>query len=344
MERDIKYRFALDSNENVIDIRFLSKETAKLQKYYTIDFHQELTPKLGEINAHHFALKPASNSLGTRETYLHALGKKVFMEEYADSLKNNTPFYIEYTTKPICSRLASKFGFKCKLDWKDELFDLTTVFDKIVEEKRDDGFVPDILLTAKNGKDKIYIEIAVTHLLSDKKRESNKRIIEIQLSEDSDVDSIRKLKKGDSPWNIYYYGFKSKTINLPDCDAGKCKKEFFQFSVKNNGKSFMVIEKESGLKLTNPAGVLHSRIQPSEPEDDHAFMFKYFVAKAHSEKVPIRNCFICKYSADNSSLEEGSPPIFCKFHKKAGNSNMASDCSIYRAHQPYINSYIDYHE
>jgi len=45
--------------------------------------------------------------------------------------------------------------------------DITKLFKKIDLEKRDSSFIPDLLL--KSEKEKIYVEIAVTHKCSDEK-------------------------------------------------------------------------------------------------------------------------------------------------------------------------------
>ena len=92
---EIKYRFALDKNDNLIDVSELSRqELSKGDKFYSIDFHNELIPKLGDVVTKHFAHK--GDSEGNYESYLHALAKKVFSDEYLLCLKENKPFYFKY--------------------------------------------------------------------------------------------------------------------------------------------------------------------------------------------------------------------------------------------------------
>lgn len=84
----IKYRYALDSLDRLVDIQSLARDTiTKDEKFYTVDFKQQLIPRLGLIKVKHFALKPNTEALGNPETYLHALGKKVFKREYLESLE-----------------------------------------------------------------------------------------------------------------------------------------------------------------------------------------------------------------------------------------------------------------
>ena len=71
-------------------------------------------------------------------------------------------------------------------------------------------------------------------------------------------------------------------------------------------------------------------------------IFKCSVAKAHQDKVKVKNCFLCRYHADNNSwnmldeLESGNKPIFCKFLKIKCNSNQAVKCEYYKPDKKYI--------
>src|SRR5689334_8164529 len=122
----IKYRHALDSNNNCVDVKSLERKTlSKHIKFYTIDFKQELIPRLGKSNTKHFALKPNIIPLGSKETYLHALGKRTFYNTYLKCLKDAQPFFFKYKTKNFCNRLQNKFHKPCFNEIQEELFDLT---------------------------------------------------------------------------------------------------------------------------------------------------------------------------------------------------------------------------
>ena len=60
-------------------------------------------------------------------------------------------------------------------------------------------------------------------------------------------------------------------------------------------------------------------------------IFVDYVHRAFKEKVKVKNCYLCKYHATNTSwcYIEGEP-IFCKFLKKTCNSNQAAKCEYFR--------------
>ncbi|NBV14608.1 MAG: hypothetical protein EBS07_11140 [Sphingobacteriia bacterium] len=160
----IKYRYALDKEGNLIDIIDLDRiELKKDDKFFGLDFGQVLIPRLGKIKRKHFAQKPNSEIIGSGETYLHALGKKVFYDDYVKCLKNNIPYYFKYKTEIYCDRLKQEYKIKCLQKIEEKKFDLTKYFNEIRIEKKDGKFIPDIMLSNSQRGEKIYIEIAVTH-------------------------------------------------------------------------------------------------------------------------------------------------------------------------------------
>ena len=160
----IKYQYAKDENEKLIDIDSLNQENRDKSKFFCIGCGNELIARLGKIKVHHFAHKKVVTCSG--ETYLHLLGKQLFFENYTDCLNNQKPFTIEIYQKSTCNHYENELGLNCKLPKIATKFDLTQFFDKISVETREGSFIADIMLTSKNGKDKVFVEIAVTHLSS----------------------------------------------------------------------------------------------------------------------------------------------------------------------------------
>lgn len=207
MSSNIKYRYAINDNDELIDVTKLNRsELTQGKRFYSIDFHSELIPKLGDKVSKHFAHK--GDSEGNNESYLHALGKKVFADEYQKCLDEKTPFLLTYIVEHKCNRLSS-LGLSC-IKREQKTFDLTTRFDTIFVEKRDGIFIPDVMLYDSIHGDKIYIEIAVTHFCEPEKINSGNRIIEFALKRESDVTNIIEFKKGKRiDGEIQYYNFKT---------------------------------------------------------------------------------------------------------------------------------------
>lgn len=120
----IKYRFALNSQNNLIDINDLERVgLTKTDKFFSVDFKQELIPHLGKIKEKHFAHKPNIEIFGSVETYLHALGKKIFYNEYSLCLEKNLAFYLKHSIQRLCNRLSKEFNITCKLKEKTIKYD-----------------------------------------------------------------------------------------------------------------------------------------------------------------------------------------------------------------------------
>jgi len=76
-------------------------------------------------------------------------------------------------------------------------------------------------------------------------------------------------------------------------------------------------------------------------EDDgcgYSNIFVNAVATFAQDNYKIKNCFICRYHADNISWYEDTNgvPIFCKFLKIKCNSNKAVTCEYFRLEKKYV--------
>ena len=75
MKQSIKYQYALDEENHIIDISMINKEHRIHSNYHCLSCGRELIAKLGEIKQKHFAHKfdtegfPCNN-----ETYLGSAG------------------------------------------------------------------------------------------------------------------------------------------------------------------------------------------------------------------------------------------------------------------------------
>lgn len=335
----IKYQYAQDEKDNLVDIRSLKNKRFEKNKYFCIGCGNELIAKLGIIKVHHFAHKKEVKCSG--ETYLHKLGKQLFIDFYNESLRDKTPFYIELLQDITCNHYEADLGFNCKVENSLIQFDLTKYFDEISLEAREGNFVPDIMLKSKEGKDKIFIEIAVTHMSTPQKLNSKYRVIELKIENECDFDSIKRKKISITDNNIVFKNFNPKKINTSIC-KGNCKVEYNFFTLDKEGRcllrqrNFKQIKNFLNINIENLNLYKVSRID----DVNYSEVFLKGVANLSNANYNVRNCFICRYHAENNSWhyeDTSGLPIFCKYLKIKCNSNQAVNCEYFKLENKYIN-------
>lgn len=343
----MKNLFALNSREDLIHISEVNKNIK--EKYACLNCGNELIAKKGKQKAHHFAHKTILNC--NFETYLHKLGKLTFIKTYENCLKNNIPFYVEYSTKHICTSCETD-GFlnrTCDLDEKIGQFDLTKTFDIVNSEKYFDGYVADILLESSKETitDKIFIEIVVTHSCEHEKIESGNRIIEIKLSEENDIKYLNEhILKLDNE-NVIFYNFKNKIVDEKRA-IHKCNKDVDIFSVLNNKKAIKRKEKVKRINsILKNKNYVYNKIRPLEygSEDYGGEDYINFVEEASHLGVDVRNCFACRFIAFNKNYWSDIP-YFCKRHRTGiGNTNFGVECDkFWRIEKPDHNHVVTNYE
>lgn len=333
----IKYQYAKNEDGQLIEINSLNETNKKIKKYFCVGCGNELIPRLGNVKIHHFAHKKVVTC--SSETYLHLLGKQLFYDNYIKCLKYQKPFYIEIYQEKMCNHFEKDFGLKCKLNKSFTCFDLTKHFNKISIEAREGSFIADIMLTSNSGKDKMFIEIAVTHLSSETKLNSNYRIIEIVIENEEDFEPIKKNILSVNESKIKFKNFKTREITTSICN-GNCKKEFNFFTLDKDGRCLL---KQKNLKqIKNYLAIKNDNIVRYKITKDEGYypdIFKRGVATFAKENLNVRNCFICRYHAKNNSfiyIDSTGTPIFCKFLKIKCNSNQAVTCEYFKIETKYI--------
>lgn len=338
---NINYRYAHDHQLKLVDVNSLSKEDKPFKQVFTcLACGRHLVPKLGSIRRKHFAHK--EEVFCSRETYLHKLGKLIFAAEYKMCLTLGLPFYLNFTRNVVCNSLEQKHGLQCIIDEVEDKFDLTTVFKDIFEEKREGDFVPDLLLSARNGQEKIFIEIAVTHLSTIKKLHSNYRIIELTVTEETDLDLLKGHNLADSD-RLKLYNFKFKDDIRNRCGGSCTHKGFCLSAIFNDGKCVlrpnMTLSHAQNYINKVKSDLQFAEIQKNQPD----VRKEYFrlIAQAYNKGLKVKNCFICKYYAINEYRDflmddDGDKAIFCKFRKIKCTSNEAITCDYFRVNQEYV--------
>ena len=329
----IKYRYAYSLTNQIIDVNKLSRQKETYSKTFRcLGCDEILTPVIGEKRRKHFRHKVDLNC--SPETYLHKLAKGRFYETYNECLQENKPFLIVLNQDKICNYYESDFNYYCVLGNRSETFDLTKYFRKIHIEKREDSFIPDLLLISVKGE-KLFIEIAVTHQSSTAKISSNYRIIEIDIKEESDIAIIesRMISQG----RAIFYNFKDNVIR--NFCTGNCHEQLKPYSFCNVKYKYFVIfsnSKSAILTITfDEIDRLHKnkKIKYGEfvdcSDSDTILSNEYIklVIESFVNNRGVKNCFLCRYHGKSYNYDYS---IYCKFLKKNCNSNEAANCEYYR--------------
>jgi hypothetical protein len=336
----IKYQFAKDESEKLINIDSLNKENKVKSKFFCIGCGNELIARLGKVKVHHFAHKKDVTCSG--ETYLHLLGKQLYFENYNDCLQNQKPFIIEIHQKRTCNHYEKDLELKCKLPKVTTQFDLTKYFDKISVEAREGSFIADIMLTSKNGIDKVFVEIAVTHLSTERKLNSNYRIIELEVEGEEDFEPIKRKYLSVKDSKVKFRNFKTNEVVASFC-KGNCLVDYNFFTLDIEGKCLL---KQRNLKqIKNQLSADKEKLVKYEITKDIGYnypeIFKKGIAVYAQQNLKVKNCFICRYHAENNSWQYFEDttgiPIFCKFLRIKCNSNQAVSCEYFKLEKKYVN-------
>ena len=181
----VRYHFAYDENDSIIDIDNVSSEYRKEHDFHCISCGALMTARLGNEKAHHFAHK-GGESCGS-ETYLHKLAKLMLKRKF----DNSQSFVIEYTLRIKCSRnqLCPFYRKERCHDIIMGKYDLKEYYDTCMEEQQVGNYRADLLLTKSTRKDRapVSIEFYVTHRCAEAKRSSALKIIEIHIRSDNDI-------------------------------------------------------------------------------------------------------------------------------------------------------------
>ncbi|POY36448.1 hypothetical protein C3K47_11945 [Solitalea longa] len=329
---NVTYCHAIRADGVRIDIESVNQEN-RFQEFYCIDCGNELIPKLGSVNAHHFAHKSDVHCSG--ETYLHKLGKLVFRETYLKCLQEGLPFYLERYRLIHCNRYEFYRSSDCDKHGVDTI-DLTQYFKNIVVESRDGSLVPDLMLLDDKGN-KVYIEIAVTHQSSEQKIEFGNRIIEYVIKTEADLSLIKDCYVS-YPFDFNFYSpewihqkDKIKRYNFKDIIEGEspgscnCSIQLPVFFISRKYSTPYIKELslqriESLIKYNTALYYKILDLSPScrDPYD----LFAKQVVKAFDLGIDFKNCFLCRYHS-----RESNRMVFCNVSQETGGSVFLSkDC------------------
>lgn len=300
----IKYGCAYDASEQIINI---DQAVAK-QHYTCLSCGNKLTPVVNVTKKQqHFR---HSNSDQTRacspETYLHKLAKQVFYEAYKDCKKRKAPFTITYKVPQVCN--SCKYG-PCKdiLSTHREvnlLSHFPNAFPPDTKTSEKSNYRPDVMLMSDSGEE-LWIEIAVTHKAEQNKLDTGTRIVEIDITNESDATSISSQPLSESD-RVRIYNFKRKP-----CEADlreKCPKQMWVFKLYKNGFNRVTCDVVYKFATTHNDKV--ALAVPLDSDGKRSFpiieqQVKH-IESAFKKGLTVSHCILCSHSA----LTQAST-VFC---------------------------------
>jgi hypothetical protein len=336
-ERMVQYRFAKRADGSIVDALELAGTELEESIFRCLGCDRQLIAKVhGSKRRPHFAHRPGAEC--HPEPYLHRLGKQVFSDVFNHCLASGEPFEIELRHPVVCRRFEACFGSACvQKRVHTKTYDLTSYYSRVVTEQRDGQFVPDLLLTSEsNPKSKVYVEIAVTHFLSEEKEHSGERIIEIPLESEDNLEAIRSRRLTED--NARFRNFTTDSQSLVDTECQCATRPCYAFFVYDSGKC--VLDKSTLAALVSKRHRLGDKIQYFrivDCRDERLFdylpsagkLFREAVEQSRQDGFPLKNCYLCRYHG-NSFAGNSEKPIYCKCFKTTCNSNEAVTCEAFR--------------
>jgi len=281
--------------------------------------------RIGKIRAHHFAHR---NSVGncSFESYLHSAAKLTLAATYRECLQTKTPFILEFPRSIVCD-CPNANGDRCHLGEETVEYDLTQTYTDVDIECSLGSLRPDVLLKGKSRQ--LLVEINVTHFVDDVKAASKEQIIEIDVSSEDDIDSLRKPRLSRYQSNVRVFNIKIEPYKRR-IRAHECRKQVFAFIVYTNGKCAMANVSYGRLSIPR-------MVQDFKTLDPHKLIpgrsgreFIELVLEARNKGLKVLNCHLCRYHALEVRFGVRIPKAFCKLRREQVNSNFATECEAYR--------------
>lgn len=335
----VRYLYARDASGETVSAEALPEERGEwAEPFACLGCETELVAKVrGEKRAKHFAHKPGTEC--TPETYLHRLGKEVFRETYLACLEEGAPFEIVTNHPRVCTKHRALLRKRCDHGAVERTFNLTRYYDAVRMEKRDGRFVPDLLLYARDRPDrKLYVEIAVTHFLSEEKEASGERIIEIPIETEADVEKLRgrRLTEADAS----FVGFDRQAVEVVDRDCACGGRTAYALFIYSSGKGVLkeaTLAELSAWRRKFQDRIAYARLfVPQDfaddrfpPHVDNGQLFVELLLEARERGYDARNCFLCRYGGQSWDSFSGKG-AYCKIARQACNSNDAVECQKWR--------------
>ena len=292
--------------------------------------------RCGNIRAWHFAhdyrYNKEYNKECSYESYLHAFAK-IRLKQWFDESKS---IILHYNERMVC-----EFAEGCI--WKESDDECLKLNEKTTNLKNyltqckpeetiavnNDRFRADLLWSnPKNPNNDILIEIKVTHECTQKKKESQKRIIEFEIHSEEDVEYIVTNDIQESE-KVRFYGFTTNEIIDKSIPAKHLLSKFIYY---RSGKAYPSSECNcKNYRNRRPNALLEvsfkdKYIAQNEPEIPCWHLFYWGLSLAWEKGHNVRNCYLCKHR--NYPFEEKK--LNCKLkHELTNEALTAIKCCDY---------------
>lgn len=306
------YPFAINEDGKPINIEEITKEKRHEHHYHCYGCGAELIPVLGECRKHHFRHDPGKTC--NPDKYLHEYAKAAIKKKFDES----EHFVVKYHAHQKC-RKADECNFYSRYHWPeceyDGLYaiDLKRFYDTCETEKEyyynstnsEKRFVADLILTHSQKKDRepVYIEIWVTHECTDEKKQNGGKIIEIKISEESDV--LREIIESDDE-NLPIRFFNFEKNNVPGT-----KRRGLMLIKYLRGK---IVQKNIDCsKLIHFNQNTENEIITDSTDISNDFLRLFYAAILNNQGINIPDCRLCvncivnKKSGEHLSCQLRSP-------------------------------------
>ena len=280
--------------------------------------------RCGNIRAWHFAhdyrYENDVNKECSYESYLHAFAKLRLKQWFEESKS----IYLHYNVKAVCQYakdcLWKGTGDECS-QIIEKTFDLKTRLTQCKLEEpiivNEDRFRADLLWSNPvNPNNDILIEIKVTHECSQKKKESQKRIIEFEVHSEEDVENIVSndiIRESDI---VKFYGFAPKDVSYEAITPRHSLSKFFYYrsgkvyiNTKCDCEIFRKRRAAALLEVTvNDKDAKHNISVEGKKTSNRFSLGRFYnwgLALARSKGCDVRNCYLCnhrQYDYDEEKL------------------------------------------
>lgn len=320
----MRYRYATDGDGTIVDVLTVTRDQPG--PWLCVGCNQPLSAKIkGTHRVPHFAHRTRQTCSG--ETYLHRVAKSVFAATYRGCLATGRPYLIDLLQPHVCRRYESILPQPCDLGCVAVTYDLTRYFDRLSVETHDGAFVPDVLVwSSRTPEERVYIEIAVTHTVSDAKRESAHRIIEIPIATDADIGVIQRCHLTET--DAVFLNFTRQDVLWMDPECPCDAQRWLVFVVYRSGRAWLGTATMTRIatRLADERILYRERIAPADARQDLGALFQAAVVRAFRAGVPVRNCVLCRFAEPHRRRTATDPPFFCHWFDHTCGSNTAADC------------------
>lgn len=300
-EGDVQYPYADVGAPELLHISKVNQDNRKGFKYTCPYCKNTLRPRLSRGSRRsHFAHNPGECC--DQDRYIHSTAERLLKEKW----DRNEPFEITFGVRTVCSRFTTCFysqAYKHQCFFhKPETFDLKKYYSTCLVEKKYGEFIPDLCLIDETGKhEPIFIEIWSKHKNSEKKAESDYKIIEIRLRTVADLENLPKHPITESE-NVTFNHFKTLKKE-PEAEDGP---ELMKYTLFADSLKSYVDTKYVSCTNYNTKHHAKAILEIVGVKNDFYTVNhfrKYCNAIAIEKGCDIRSCYLCRqYGEDKSSL------------------------------------------